>query len=267
MSEPWSSRDFFSRLALDNTSPFRRTYAQAYQASTWSTHRAAMRTTWVLISLNVAVFGAWTYAQTNKDAKLTRWLRQNFMLSLNNWREGRTWTLLTSAFSHQAVYHILFNMLTLHTFATMLSWVPGIGGVHMLALSLGSGLAGSYAWLYQQQQSSSSTTKDRGWSNIFTQAPTRIEQGALGASAMVMGVGAAAACLMPRAPVRLMGILKLPLWLATLGFAAVDAYFLHSETSPVAHGAHLGGAAFGVSYFAVFLMKFGGLGRFLGRRR
>ncbi|KAK0308867.1 hypothetical protein LTR01_004747 [Friedmanniomyces endolithicus] len=171
-----------------------RSYAQGY-GPTGSTRVSAISATYFLIALNTGVFAGWAYAQATKDQRLLRTLRENFTLSWQNWREGRQWTILTSAFSHKNFIHFAFNMLTFSTFGTMLSWVPGIGAFHVLALSLGSGLAGSIAWLYQKQRPSES-----GAGKIlgpFGQTGDAVRQSALGASGMVVGAGAAAACLMP----------------------------------------------------------------------
>lgn len=63
-----------------------------------------------MIGLNTAVFGAWQYAQATKDFKLLRQLQAHATLSQENLDAGRWWTFLTSAFSHQAPGHFIFNM-------------------------------------------------------------------------------------------------------------------------------------------------------------
>ena len=79
-------------------------------------------------------------------------------------------------------------------------------------------------------------------------------QSALGASGVVMGVSAVATCLLPRAPIQLMLIpISFPLWVATIGYAVVDSYFLDSPTSRTAHAGHLGGLVFGTFYYFAFL--------------
>jgi membrane associated rhomboid family serine protease len=113
-------------------------------------------------------------------------LWENFTLSSINFNAGRYWTLITSAFSHNMLMHFAFNMISFNALAGILAIIPGIGAFHILALSLGSAAAGSAAWLYQ------SMNKPRA---------IGIET-ALGASGIVMGVGAAAACLMPFAPMQ-----------------------------------------------------------------
>ena len=232
------------------------------------THRSAVSATWLIIALNTGVFAGWQYANSTRDSRLQQRLYDYFTVSWSNVREGRPWTVLTSAFSHISITHFAFNMLTFLTFGTMLSWVPGIGAFHVLAVSLGSGVAGSAAWLYQVQSKPDKTRLERIF-GAYPNARHGIREMALGASGMVMGVGVAAACLMPLAPITVMFFIPMPLWVATLGFAAVDTYFLHSsEQTGIGHAAHLGGAVWGVAYYAVFLRRYGGVLRWMrfGRR-
>ncbi|KAK0357589.1 hypothetical protein LTR94_000625 [Friedmanniomyces endolithicus] len=232
-----------------------RSYGREY-GPTGSTRISAVSATYFLIALNTGVFAGWVYAQATQEQRLLRTLRQNFTLSWQNWREGRQWTILTSAFSHANFVYFAFNMLTFSAFGIMLSWVPGIGAFHVLALSLGSGIAGSIAWLYQKQMPSES-----GMGKIigpFGQGAGAVRQSARGASGMVVGVGAPAACLMPWAKVGVFFI-PVPLWVATVGFAALDTYYLNSDKTPFAHASHLGGALGGVAYYLCFLRGYGGI--------
>ena len=82
----------------------------------------------------------------------------------------------------------------------------------------------------------------------------------MGASGMVMGMSLVATCLWPTAPAGLILIpITFPLWVLTLGYVDVDTYFLKSETSPIGHAAHLGGAAFGAAYYFAYLRGLGGI--------
>jgi len=244
-------RDAFDTQPSRTTLLLGRTMSEGYGPTRWGRQTSAIPAMWTIISLNLLVWGGWTYARVNGDRGLLRQLNDNFILSWQNFREGRQWTLITSAFSHIAPMHLAFNMFSFYNFVQIgLSWIPGIGASHILALSLGSGFAGSAAFLYQKR------------SGRFGR------EAALGASGMVMGVGAAAACLMPRAGVQLMLIpVPLPLWAVTVGYVAIDTYFLKSETSRIGHSAHLGGAAAGVAYYLAFLRGYGGIWQMAMRRR
>ncbi len=75
-----------------------------------------------------------------------------------------------------------------------------------------------------------------------------------------MGVGTAAACLLPFFPINIMFIpIGVPLWATMLLYVGVDTYFLRSTTSGIGHSAHLGGAVFGAVYYFAYLRRFGGV--------
>ncbi|KAK5699957.1 hypothetical protein LTR97_006091 [Elasticomyces elasticus] len=241
-----SSRNGFTRRAY-NTQPI--IYTRA----------SAARAIWLIIGLNTAVFGGWQYAQYNRDHKLLRTLQDNFLLSWQNVRDGRPWVVLTSAFSHMSVTHFAFNMFSFLSFGGMLAGVPGLTGVRMLTLGLGSALAGSAAWLYERQ---APVTANSVWDRAvasFREGNSALGQAsALGASGLVMGVGAAATCFMPQARMFIF-FFEAPLWLSMLGFVAIDTYFVGSDLTGIGHSAHLGGVAFGFAYYLLSLRRFGGV--------
>lgn len=238
---------------------FRRTFASGGGSygdpfARYQSVRTAVNT---LIGLNIVVFGAWQYAIINKDSHLLHRLTQNFTISVNNFKEGRWWTLLTSAFSHQNLIHIAFNMIALNAFGSIMAIIPGVGAVHVISMCIGSAIAGSAAFLYQKSGQSASDPKLKDWSDNVTRMPQMVS--GLGASGMVMGAGATAACLMPFAPMQIMFIpINIPLWVLTLGYAALDTYFLHSN-SPIGHAAHLGGAIYGAAFYLAYLRNYGGV--------
>jgi len=80
----------------------------------------------------------------------------------------------------------------------------------------------------------------------------------------VMGLGSAAACLMPQARVLLFAVVPVPLWILVPAYFVYDAYYLNAVDSRVAHAGHIGGSIFGVVYYALVLRRFGGI---LGPRR
>lgn len=114
--------------------------------------------------------------------------------------------------------------------------------LHLGALMLGSAVAGSAGFLYQQASKS-------------TNAPTY----ALGASGMVMGIGMAAAMLRPKTPMAIFGIVPAPLWAILGGYVAIDSFYLDHPQSRIGHAAHLAGAAFGAAYYLLVLRRFGGV--------
>lgn len=219
----------------------------------------------VLIGINTLVFGSWLYAKyIAKDGRLQRLWHENFLLSLPNVDAGRWWTMLTSTFAHEKVWHFAFNMMAMQAFANSLIMAGGIGigPFHYLALTLGSGIAGSLAFLYHQKQQPAQG--ERSWGPFGQRGITYIRS-ALGASGTVMGMSMAAACLTPFTRIMLI-VFPMPMWLASALYVGVDLYMLDSSDSRVGHSAHLGGAAFGAAYYVVFLRRFGGISRMLRGR-
>lgn len=200
---------------------------------------------WTLIGTNTLVFLLWQSAKVaagrDNDFRPLKAMALVSTLSLDN-AEARPYTLLTSCLSHASLGHFLFNMVTLKTFADVLQLFPGIGAGHLLAVCFGSGIAGSVAWIAQQNSTAKAYYAD--------------ERRALGASGMVMGAGAAATMLLPRAPMNLFFIpVPIPLWIITALYFAVDILSLQTD-SGIGHAAHLGGGAFGIAYYALFLRRF-----------
>ncbi|KAK5172804.1 uncharacterized protein LTR77_002924 [Saxophila tyrrhenica] len=232
-----------------------RTLSTATRFTADKSQRSATGAIWAIIGLNTLVFGAWQYAKATQDAGLVQKLQENFTISLQGWRQGRVWTALTSAFSHNWLPHFFFNMFAFYSFGSALAFIPGIGAAHIVPLCVGSALVGSASFLYDAYQRSPPQKQGGRMSSYM---PVETYRSGLGASGMVMGVGATAACLMPFLPTNIMFIpIAIPLWATTLLFVGVDTYFLHSN-SPVGHSAHLGGAIFGAMYYFAYLRRFGG---------
>ncbi|KAK5699951.1 hypothetical protein LTR97_006085 [Elasticomyces elasticus] len=228
---------------------------------------AVLQATYTIMALNGAVFIAWQAAQSG-NPELLKGLEKHFTASSNNWQRGRYWTLLTSAFSHRSVGHITGNLVALRTFGRALSWIPGVGLLHFMSLTLGSAIAGSAAWLWQKRRAVGIVTQGRMLRNGSTvySLGSHVQEMMLGASGLVAGAGAAATCLMPFAEMQVAPLpFPVPLWMVTAGYAAWDTYMLRAETSQVAHAAHLGGVLFGIAYYLAFLRKLGngGVWRFL----
>jgi membrane associated rhomboid family serine protease len=219
-----------------------------------------------LIIINTSVFATWYYAKATNDSKLGKFLRENAVLSWSNIKANRYWTLVTAAFSHHDFMHILFNMLALNTFGSVLCMAGGIGvgAPHVAALFLGSALAGSAAWMYQRRPQT-----DKRW-GPFAQHGLASSSACLGASGAVMGFATVATCLAPMLRMSFILIpVGIPMFVMTGGFIAVDLFYL-GKNDLIGRSAHLGGALFGAAYYLAFLRRFGGIshiGRQLTRRR
>lgn len=220
-----------------------------------------------LLATNTLVFGALNYAKYTKDWRLERKLLSNTLLSPAAVDSGRWWTVVTSAFAHIDPVHFAFNMLSLYNFSSLLAFVPGVNGVHLFAIAAGSAISGGLGFLYHRR------TKVREAGRDWQRSSQNYNSSALGASGAVMGVGAAAACLVPSARMQFMFIpISFPLWVSVVAYGVIDAYFLDSPTSPIAHAGHLGGLVFGAVYYLAALRKapvgiWRDVSRLLSRRR
>ncbi|KAG0100790.1 hypothetical protein BGZ93_003607 [Podila epicladia] len=100
---------------------------------------------YAIVGINVAVFATWQYAEANaqrfQDGRLYYFMFRNFTDSAQNLREGRVWTLVTSAFSHKEWYHIILNTMVLLSFGDPV-WRM-LGTRRFLTVYLGSAVAAS----------------------------------------------------------------------------------------------------------------------------
>lgn len=209
-----------------------------------------------VIAANAAVFGAWIYARPrgprsgSPSPTLYGHLQNYFVLSWSHIRNSNYWPVVGSAFSHIAPGHFAFNMISMWFFGRFLAGVPGLRVQHLANLTFGSAICGSVGFLVHDRYRSTSKSPSMQRS---------AEHAALGASGVLMGYGAVAACLVPQATALIMGIVPAPLWLCVSGYFLFDVFYLNSENATVAHAGHLGGTAFGIMYYVLRLRRFGGV--------
>ncbi|MGA1487900.1 MAG: rhomboid family intramembrane serine protease [Planctomycetota bacterium] len=173
---------------------------------------------WVIIGINVLVFILWQVADG-------RFMRLNFLVSRESLEAGRVWTLLTAAFSHESLFHLLVNMLVLFGFAQALRarW----GDRRFVRFYLAAAVFSSAC---------QPLTAYLGWA----------ANPALGASGAVCGVVACFAIYYPKATILLWGLIPMPAWFLVAALCAYDLYGLietrRSGPSGIGHAAHLAGA-------------------------
>ena len=130
----------------------------------------------------------------------------------------RPWTIVTSLFIHDGIWHILANMLTLYFFGGYLSSL--IGEVSLFIIYFGGGIAGSILFILLAPSSSIG----------------------IGASGAVFALGGALTVMRPQLRVIVFPIpVPLPLWVAVIG-----GFVIMSFLPNIAWQAHLGGLAFGL---------------------
>lgn len=154
------------------------------------------------------------------------------------------WTWITSIFAHSPVnfLHIVGNSIVLYFFGPLVERY--VGSKKFAALFVVSGVVAGLAHV--------------GSHIVFAQLDLFGVSGAtavLGASGAIFAVLGVLTVLNPDLRIYLYFILPIPLWLFTLGFAAISVvFFLDQSTaaaagqSNVAHFAHLAGLVIGLAY-------------------
>lgn len=194
-----------------------------------------------LMGTNIAIFG---YAAFLKSQAIQGFQMpyQKFMdtmtLNLDKFRNGNYTSLLTAAFTHVDLFHILSNMVSVYFLGSFLAAAPVITPMRYLTIALGSGIAGGVGALFNR------------YYKLRSEGPNaRDYSRTLGFSGAVMGIGAVAACMNPHARVLIYGIVPMPLWAMTAAYAVYDGFYLNDSNSRISHAGHLGGLAFGLVYY------------------
>ena len=168
------------------------------------------------------------------------------------------WQFITYMFLHssESFFHILFNMFALWMFGSTLEnlWGPARFLAFYIVCGLGAGITQALALTYDISQ----------YNTMYALGQISIDQlymlvnvPTLGASGAVMGIFAAFAYTFPNSQ---MIILPIPFpikakW-ALLGLAVLDVLGgISSESTGIAHFAHLGGAAVGIIIVLIWNRK------------
>lgn len=188
----------------------------------------------VLIAFNIIVFLVWALMGGADDP----FMGAHFTVSREGILENLyVHTLITSAFSHYDIWHIIFNMLFLYFFGRDLEEI--YGPKDFVLFYLVAGFIASVAHI------------------VVSSNP------ALGASGSVMGIVIACACFYPDKQVSLflLGIflpIKIRLRILAIFFVVIDLLGLtHPNGMNIAHAAHLGGALAGYMFYKLDLRFFG----------
>ncbi|KAJ1978023.1 hypothetical protein H4R34_003361, partial [Dimargaris verticillata] len=183
---------------------------------------------WSLMAVNAAIFGLWQVRRCQP------WLMRHFT---HHPFSGRSYTLLTSCFSHKEFTHLLFNMVALYSFA------PAVMGImpketfpaFFLTAGAASGLLGHLSSMW------------------FSRAALTLPS--LGASGILYAVLSAFVCEYPHQKLSLIflpfyGIEAQHLFPALIVFDTLGVIF---KWRMMNHQVHLAGAAFGFLYQRWFL--------------
>jgi membrane associated rhomboid family serine protease len=197
-------------------------------------NRSRLRSVPFLIAINVAVFVAWLYP----NPTVASFILNNFLVSWSYLLDGRFWTLLTSVFSHNMFWHIFINMFVLFNFGPIVEDV--LGTRNFLKFYL---LAGIFSSLCHALVSA------------FILGEPDIP--ALGASGAISGLILIFSLLFPREKILVMGLIPVPAIFGAFAFIGLDVWGLIAQANggglPIGHGAHLGGALAGITYFVFYI--------------
>lgn len=198
---------------------------------------AGLSATTQLIIINAFVFLIWQLWHRSA------FLYDHFLISPDGLVEQhRVWTLVTHAFSHRELWHLLWNMLFLYLFGRDLEQAYGKRAVVVVYLA-GAVAGGATQVAFDMH---------RGWMTLPAQ----------GASAAVMAIIAATTLSFPNRRVLIWGMVPAPLWALAALFLVVDLVGLvrelRGELTTTGHVGHLGGALAGaLLYKLVDLRAFG----------
>jgi membrane associated rhomboid family serine protease len=178
-----------------------------------------------LIGINIVVFLIQTLGGAGEENAFT----SLFLLVPEKVLQGEVWRLLTYAFLHADILHILFNMLFLWWFGHELEDI--YGHKEFLAFYLVAAVVGGLGFV--------------GWDLVRNEGYP-----CLGASGAVTAVLVLAAMHFPGRYIWIWFVLRVPIWLFVVIFVGWDLItFLMGSHTTTAVTVHLSGAAFGFLYF------------------
>lgn len=180
-----------------------------------------------LILTNVAVFLLWRIADPS-------FMKKNFMISLDNFRSGRIHTIITCAFSHIDVGHIISNMVGLYFFGTSVG--STFGPKYLLKLYLAGAVGGSVFYLVHHTLMAPSSKGKHMWSFDPSNVP------GLGASGAVNAIMLLDIFLFPKKTLYFDFIIPVPAILLGIFLIGKDMLRITEGDSQVSGSAHLGGA-------------------------
>jgi|GEM_PF-733092 len=183
-----------------------------------------------IVKTNILVFLLW-YLFFLVDPSF---MAQNFLVSWSAVVDGRIWTLVTSVFSHNLLFHLFINMYFFYGFGRAIE--ASVGSRRFFNLYMLSGIAGSLGHCFVS-------------GNLLHQP----QLAALGASGAISGVLVFFSFMFPREKVYLLGLIPMPAFVGMLLFVGLDLFGLMAQTQgsqlPIGYGAHLGGALYGATYY------------------
>lgn len=188
-----------------------------------------MVTKLIILNVIVYIFAALIVA-FSRGGPVENFLNDNFAISGQlSILMFKPWTIISHIFLHKGFWHLLFNMIGLHIFGRIIGDL--VGDRRVLPIYIFGGAIGGlfYVLSYQLQ---------------FTGG-----QYALGASAAVLAIAAAAAFTAPDYSIRLLLIGDVKIKYIVLVFIFFDIIGAAGNNNVGGHIAHLGGVLAGIVFF------------------
>lgn len=195
----------------------------------------------LILKINIAVFILWWLSPVLNPY----FMLQNFLVSWDGVAAGRVWTLITSVFSHNMFFHIFINMYAFFGFGAVIENM--LGTRRFLRFYLLAGITASLSHIIV---------------SAFLIHDSSLP--ALGASGAVSGVILLFSLMFPQERILLLGFIPVPAIFASFLIVGLDVWGLLEQTKggtlPIGHGAHLGGALYGLVYYFLSVRKGSGIG-------
>lgn len=189
-----------------------------------------------IIILNIIIFVIWNFA--TPVGVSSEFMISHFLVSWNHLVDGHYWVLLTSAFSHNMLFHLFMNMFVLRSFGSVVE--AALGSERFLKFYLTASVISSLCHAL-----------------VSTYLMGQPELPALGASGAVSAVILLFSVLFPRERILILGLIPIPAIWGVVLMAGLDIWGLVAQTEggglPIGHGAHLGGTLTGILYYFFFL--------------
>ncbi len=187
----------------------------------------------VIIAINVAVFLGWALVAHPHSPNPSSVFTDHFVVGINTLKSGKVWTLITSVFSHNELWHLLMNMFILWSFGRVVE--EELGTRRFIIMYLVAGVVASLA---------------HSGLSLVGLPP----KNALGASGSIAAVVLLFCLSHPRQTLLLMFVIPVPAYMLAVFFVGYDVVglvmqFNGTPWGNVGHGAHLGGALCGYLYF------------------
>ncbi|CAG8542994.1 21428_t:CDS:2, partial [Racocetra persica] len=175
-----------------------------------------------IVASNILVFLFWKLAEMNaieyRNPTYLNFLSRNFVVSIENVKDGRWWNVVTCAFSHKDLDHLIVNMFVLWGFGRQI--LEMLGRRQFLFIYFGSALSASLSYLLYTNH----TRKRKSSASYNEKVYRRHYIGSMGASGSLMALSTIFACTFPNATFLVFFVIPAPAIVVVGLYALYDIY-------------------------------------------